>query len=73
MPITEGGWTVKVRTGDPSDEEKDDQAWQGVVPVRTITDRPIPAPWVDHDRELPPSVLRLRADGWDTSALPNAK
>ncbi len=70
MPISEGAWTVKIRTGDPSDEERDDPAWQGVVPVRTVLDPPVPAPWVAGDHQLPPSVSRLRDGGWTGSSRP---
>jgi hypothetical protein len=56
MAIADGQWTVKIRTGRPSDPETDRDAWAGVISVRTSYGAPIPAPWVEADRGLPDSV-----------------
>jgi nitroimidazol reductase NimA-like FMN-containing flavoprotein (pyridoxamine 5'-phosphate oxidase superfamily) len=44
LPIDEA--SAKVRTGPPIDDQEDVglDVWAGVVPLRTITDAPIPAP-----------------------------
>ena len=44
LPIDEA--SAKVRTGPPIDDQEDIglDVWAGVVPLRTITDTPIPAP-----------------------------
>ena len=59
MPITDGGWTVKVRTGPPGAPEEDTDAWSGVVPFRLVAGEAEPAPWVPAGAPLPPSVQRL--------------
>jgi nitroimidazol reductase NimA-like FMN-containing flavoprotein (pyridoxamine 5'-phosphate oxidase superfamily) len=44
LPIDEA--SAKVRTGPPIDDQEDIglDVWAGIVPLRTITDTPIPAP-----------------------------
>ena len=59
LPITDGGWTVKVRTGPPGAPEEDTDAWSGVVPFRLVAGAAEPAPWVPAGSPLPPSVARL--------------
>lgn len=63
LPIVDGRWMVKVRTGPPSSEEPDAPVWQGVVPIRTVAGEPEPAPWV-RDQPIPPSVQRLVENAW---------
>lgn len=61
LPITEGGWLLKVADGWPATPEEADAdpgVWSGLVPVRTILDPAVPAPW-STGLPLPPSVLRL--------------
>ncbi len=56
MAIEPDNWTVKVRTGPPSEPDVDPGAWAGVVPISTVYEPPVPAPWVQPGREPPPSV-----------------
>lgn len=60
LPIEDGQWTVKVRAAPPSEGDRDPRVWAGVVPLRTVADAPVRAPWVADDVPEPPSVLRLR-------------
>ncbi|MFV0460741.1 MAG: pyridoxamine 5'-phosphate oxidase family protein [Actinomycetales bacterium] len=64
MPIVTGEWTVKIRSGGVGDDARDEPAWQGVVPVRTVLDEPEPADWVDPAMPVPASVRTLLAEGW---------
>ncbi|MFC7447284.1 pyridoxamine 5'-phosphate oxidase family protein [Rhodococcus daqingensis] len=59
LPIAAGQWTVKVRDAPPSGPGGDHGEWAGVVPLRTVTGAPIPAPWVDELTPVPASVRRL--------------
>ncbi|MGW0040546.1 pyridoxamine 5'-phosphate oxidase family protein [Rhodococcus sp. NPDC003348] len=59
LPIENGKWTVKVRSAPPSEGDADPDTWAGVVPLRTVADAPIRAPWVGDDATVPPSVHRL--------------
>jgi hypothetical protein len=59
LPIVDGAWTVKVRTGGPSRPEEETDAWSGVVPLRTIADPVQPADWMPDGAPLPASVRRL--------------
>ena len=61
LPITEGFWTVKVRTGPPSAPEEPTDVWSGVVPLRTVAGPVEPAPWVPDGATPPESVRRLVA------------
>lgn len=42
MPILDGEWLVKVRTGGPGDPDEPTDAWTGVVPLRVVADEPRP-------------------------------
>jgi len=59
LPITDGGWTVKVRTGPPGAPEEQTGAWCGVVPFRLVAGEAEPAPWVPAGAPVPASVRRL--------------
>lgn len=59
LPIEDGQWTVKVRAAPPSDGDANPNVWSGVVPMRTVADTPIAAPWVARDVPLPRSVQCL--------------
>lgn len=61
LPITPGGWTVKVRDAPPAQVEESSQpgGWAGVVPLRTVAGDPVPAAWVSADVNPPESVCRL--------------
>jgi len=61
LPITEGGWLLKVAADWPATPEEADaepDVWSGLVPVRTVLDPPVPAPWASQ-LPVPPSVRRL--------------
>lgn len=54
LPIVDGSWTYKERTGGPSAPGEDVDAWCGVVPLRRVALPPEPAPWAVG--EVPASV-----------------
>jgi uncharacterized protein len=60
LPITEGSWLMKVRTGGPGDTDEVHGAWRGVVPTRMVHGRPEPAS-DSVDRPVPDSVRALLA------------
>jgi nitroimidazol reductase NimA-like FMN-containing flavoprotein (pyridoxamine 5'-phosphate oxidase superfamily) len=61
MDITDGGWTVKVRTGGPGEPEDPGDVpaglWTGVLPITTGYGAPQPASRVGADVPPSPSVL----------------
>ena len=60
LPLHEA--SVKVRTGDPIDDEVDIEAggvWAGVVPLRTSTGAPVRSADCADDVPVPPDVARL--------------
>ncbi len=59
LPIVDGGWTAKVRTGPPGAPQEETDAWSGVVPFHVVAGEAEPAPWVPEGTRLPPSVQRL--------------
>jgi uncharacterized protein len=64
LPIAEDNWLLKVASewpATPEDAGAGPDVWSGLVPVRTILDEPIPAPWSSH-LPVPSSVLRLREE-----------
>ncbi len=64
LPIEDGAWTVKVRTGGPGEPTGESEAWEGIVPVATVFGEPEPAAWMPEGRAVPASVHRLIAEGW---------
>jgi uncharacterized protein len=63
LPIRPDGWLLKVADdwpATPAEADADDDVWSGLVPVRTVLDPPLPAPWAT-DLPVPPSVRRLTA------------
>jgi nitroimidazol reductase NimA-like FMN-containing flavoprotein (pyridoxamine 5'-phosphate oxidase superfamily) len=61
LPITDGGWLLKVSGGWPSTPEEShasDDVWSGLVPLRTTYGAPQAAPWSEH-LPVPESVRRL--------------
>lgn len=58
LPIIDGAWTMKVRTGGPAALAEPTDAWRGVVPITTIHGTPEPTE-DSADRPLPESVRRL--------------
>jgi nitroimidazol reductase NimA-like FMN-containing flavoprotein (pyridoxamine 5'-phosphate oxidase superfamily) len=63
LPITDGRWLLKARTGGPGEPDETTTAWSGVVPLRTVAGPPEPAPWVADDAPVPASV-RAFVDRW---------
>lgn len=51
--------SAKVRTGPPGDDEEDLSSgiWAGVIPISTVAGQPIPAPDLEADVDVPPSVI----------------
>jgi nitroimidazol reductase NimA-like FMN-containing flavoprotein (pyridoxamine 5'-phosphate oxidase superfamily) len=45
LPITEGGWTVKVRNAWSDEPDEPTDAWIGIVPVETRFGEPVTAPF----------------------------
>lgn len=64
LPVTDGAWTVKVRSGPPADHADADrdvsQVWSGRVPMRLVAGPVDPAPWNSAGVPVPESVLRLQ-------------
>ena len=61
LPIADGGWLLKVADDWPATPEEagaDPGVWSGLVPVRSVLDRPVPAPWAS-GLEVPASVRGL--------------
>ncbi|MFT4045009.1 MAG: pyridoxamine 5'-phosphate oxidase family protein [Gordonia sp. (in: high G+C Gram-positive bacteria)] len=63
LPIVDGEWLVKARSGGPGVET---DVWTGVVPVRTVYDEPIT--YTGSAEYVPESVLRLRRDVSDVGS-----
>ncbi|MBK1786855.1 pyridoxamine 5'-phosphate oxidase family protein [Prauserella cavernicola] len=58
LDLTEA--SVKIRSGDPSDEPEDlaeGTAWAGVLPLRTSFGEPTPAPYVPGETPIPDHVV----------------
>ena len=62
LPLHEA--SVKVRTGDPDDEDQDigTDVWAGVIPLRTVAAAPVTAP--DVRRIDVPAHVSARAEGF---------
>jgi nitroimidazol reductase NimA-like FMN-containing flavoprotein (pyridoxamine 5'-phosphate oxidase superfamily) len=61
LPIRPDNWLLKVSDGWPATPEEaaaEPDVWSGLVPVRTVHDPPVAAPWAV-DLPVPPSVRRL--------------
>lgn len=59
LPIVDGGWLYKARTGQASQPGEETDAWGGIVPVIPTLGEPARAPW--SEAAVPASVLRLTA------------
>jgi nitroimidazol reductase NimA-like FMN-containing flavoprotein (pyridoxamine 5'-phosphate oxidase superfamily) len=64
LPITEGRWLLKVRNGGPTPPEEETDAWSGVVPFRTVSGDPEPAPWTAAAGTTVPDSVRALAARW---------
>ena len=66
LPIRPDGWLLKVADdwpATPAEADAEEDVWSGLVPMRTVLDPPVPAPWAS-DLPVPESVRRLaRPDG----------
>jgi len=60
LPITDGGWLVKSRTGTASAPDEESDAWHGVVPLRTVALAPEAAP-TSRATDVPASVCEFVA------------
>ncbi|MDH2416518.1 pyridoxamine 5'-phosphate oxidase family protein [Nocardioides sp. CER19] len=61
IPIAEDNWLLKVADEWPATPEAagaDPSVWSGLVPIRSVLDEPVPAPWAS-DLPVPASVRRL--------------
>lgn len=61
LPIREGNWLLKINGGwpaTPEEAEAEPDVWSGLVPVRTVLDPPLAAPWAE-ELPVPPSVSGL--------------
>lgn len=61
LPIGADNWLLKVSDGwpaTPAEAGAEPDVWSGLVPVRTVLDPPLPAPWAE-ELPVPPSVRRL--------------
>lgn len=57
LPITDGQWVLKARSGGASAPDEETDAWSGVVPLRVVAGDPEPAPWsVEAATPVPASV-----------------
>lgn len=65
LPIDPDGWLLKVADdwpATPEEADAEDDVWSGLVPMRTVLDPPVPAPWAT-DLPVPSSVLGLTRPG----------
>ena len=65
LPIADDNWLLKINDSPPATPEEADaepDVWSGVVPVRTVLDPPVAAPWAQH-LPVPESVGRLTREG----------
>lgn len=58
LPIEDGSWILKQRSGPPGEPDEPHDAWCGVVPLSVVAGEPQPAPW--SVGEVPASVRALR-------------
>lgn len=73
LPIEEGSWLLKISGGWPATPEEadaDPDVWSGLVPVRTVLDPPLAAPWAEQ-LPIPESVQRLSDPGARMGRVPD--
>jgi uncharacterized protein len=61
LPLAEGSWLLKVASDWPATPEQADAdpgVWSGLVPVRSVLEEPVPAPWASA-LPVPASLRRL--------------
>ena len=60
LPIVEGRWLLKERSGGPSVPDEETDAWSGVVPFRVVAGAPEPSAWsAEAGTPVPASVTAL--------------
>lgn len=59
MPLKQWSLRVSDRWPDDPDEDREGDAWAGVVPVQTVLRKPVPAPDLREGIPVPASVARL--------------
>ena len=59
LPIIDGQWTAKARTGGPGAADEPADVWRGVLPVRQTYGEPVVADGVPPGQEVSPSVRRM--------------
>jgi nitroimidazol reductase NimA-like FMN-containing flavoprotein (pyridoxamine 5'-phosphate oxidase superfamily) len=64
LPITDGRWLLKARSGGPGAPEEETDAWCGVVPFRTVAGPPEPAPWTEQAGSPLPASVRALVGRW---------
>ncbi len=64
LPITDGRWLLKVRSGGPVEPDEASDAWSGVVPFHTVAGAPEPAPWTLDAGTAVPRSVRALVDRW---------
>ena len=70
LPITDGRWLLKARSGGPSVPDEETDAWSGVVPFRVVAGEPEPAPWtVEAGTPVPASVSVSSSGGRAVTAV----
>ena len=61
LPIVDGQWVVKARTGQADPPDAPTEAWCGVIPLHTVAGPLEPAPWTAPDAPVPSSVRAVLA------------
>jgi len=56
LPIVDGGWVYKARTGGPEAPEGPTDAWCGVIPLHTVAGSLETSPWTPSGTPVPASV-----------------
>ncbi len=64
LPITDGRWVLKARTGGPGEPDEETTAWTGVVPFRTVAGDPEPAPHATASGAPVPASVRALVARW---------
>lgn len=64
LPIIDGRWLLKARSGGPGEPDEPTDAWTGVVPFRVVADDPEPAPHALEAAIPVPASVRALAARW---------
>ncbi len=63
LPLEDGQWLLKVRSGPPATPDEPTDAWCGVVPLRTVAGAPEPAEWTRSSGTPVPASVTGFVDG----------